>query len=79
MNSFVVSAVDGSILFTRDLTAADGFTYRVWADKDGRNTPWDSPAGNDFSPHPTGIDDGSAPRGQSRAAGDATERAVQLP
>ena len=63
MFALVVSAVDGSVLFTKDLTAADSFTYRVWADNSGRYTPWDSPAGNDFSPHPTGKDDSSAPAG----------------
>lgn len=61
MVSFVVSAVDGAILFTKDLTEADAFTYRVWADNSGRYTPWDSPAGNDFTPHPTGLNDSSAP------------------
>lgn len=62
MVSFVVSAVDGAILFTKDLTEADAFTYRVWADNSGRYTPLDSPA-NDFSPHPTGTNDNSEPGG----------------
>ncbi|HRI49920.1 MAG TPA: M36 family metallopeptidase [Pseudomonadota bacterium] len=68
MVSFVVSAVDGEILFTKDLTEADAFTYRVWADTSGRYTPWDSPAGNDFTPHPTGLNDSSAPGGVLPAA-----------
>ncbi len=63
MFSFVVSAVDGEILFTKDLTSADSFSYRVWADGSGRYTPWDSPAGNDFTPNPSGLNDGAEPAG----------------
>ncbi len=63
MVAFVVSAVDGEILFTKNLTESDAFSYRVWADNSGRYTPWDSPAGNDFTPHPTGMNDNSEPAG----------------
>ncbi|MCS6912552.1 MAG: M36 family metallopeptidase [Myxococcota bacterium] len=58
--SFVVSA-EGNILFRHDLIAADVYTYRVWADKDGTFAPWDGPQGTDFTPHPTGMKDGRQP------------------
>lgn len=61
MMAFVVSAIDGTIFFTHSLTASDSFTYRVWADSTGRKTPWDSPMGNDFTPHPTGNRTAAAP------------------
>lgn len=65
IHSFVIAAEDpgaaGAVLFRHDMVVADSFSYRVWADKDGRFTPWDSPQGNDFTPHPTGTRDGSAP------------------
>ncbi len=60
MYAFVVSALDGSILFQKDLTAADSYVYRVWADKDKTFSPWDGPQGTAFSPHPTGKRDGTA-------------------
>lgn len=61
MMAFVVSAIDGTVFFKHSLTAADSFTYRVWADTTGRKTPWDSPMGNDFTPHPTGMRTSAAP------------------
>jgi hypothetical protein len=61
MWAYVVSARDRDVLFAHDLTAHEAFTYRVWADKDGAFMPWDSPHGNDFSPHPTGRPDGTDP------------------
>ena len=59
LHSFAISATDGSVLFDRNLTAADSYSYRVWADKDDRYAPWDGPQGTDFSPHPTGKRDGT--------------------
>jgi hypothetical protein len=48
--SYVISAVDGQLLFRHNLIAADTpFTYRVWADPTTK-IPYDSPAGN--GPHP---------------------------
>ena len=61
MMAFVVSAIDGNVFFKHSLTASDAFAYRVWADTNGRKTPWDSPMGNDFTPHPTGMRSAAAP------------------
>ncbi len=54
---YVLSAVDGAILFRHDLTRDDSFTYRVWADPVTR-IPTDGPQGDDPTPHPTGLPDG---------------------
>lgn len=59
--AFVVSAIDGTVFFKHSLTAADSFTYRVWADTTAPYRPWDSPTGNDFTPHPTGTRSTAAP------------------
>jgi len=61
MMAFVVSAIDGTVFFKHNQTAADSFSYRVWADTTGKKIPWDSPMGNDFTPHPTGIRSSAAP------------------
>ena len=56
---YVVAASDGRILERQNLTAHAAFKYRVWADgADGR--PMDGPIA-DFTPHPTGVPDGSYP------------------
>jgi hypothetical protein len=49
--SYVISAVDGQVLFRNNLIddAGTPYTYRVWADPVTK-IPYDSPAGND--PHP---------------------------
>jgi hypothetical protein len=61
--SYVISAVDGSILFRNNLTAdaaggkignesnlaPGGFTYKVWADP-ASGIPYDTPAGNGVHP-----------------------------
>jgi hypothetical protein len=54
----LVSAEDGSVLDRRDLTQHDAFKYRVWVD--ANNRPLDGPQ-SDFTPHPTGVPDGSQP------------------
>ena len=67
--SYVISAVDGGMLFRHNLTVyerakkkevaplvSNPFTYRVWADPTG--LPFDSPAGNGPHPKPTVIPDG---------------------
>lgn len=59
--AFVVSAIDGQVLFEKNQVASDAFTYRVWADSAAPYKPWDSPAGNDYTPHPTRMADGKAP------------------
>ncbi len=46
---YVVSAVNGALLFRKNLSADAGFTYRVWADP-VTMIPYDTPAGN--APHP---------------------------
>ncbi|HEV7765634.1 MAG TPA: M36 family metallopeptidase [Thermoanaerobaculia bacterium] len=66
--SYVISAVDGSILFRKNLTEAHsttpqdvlppgGFTYRVWADAI-TGIPYDSPAGNSVHPKIVPLPDG---------------------
>ncbi|MEA2236954.1 MAG: large repetitive protein [Thermoanaerobaculia bacterium] len=69
--SYVISAVDGSILFRNNLTAdaagnkagnesnlaPGGFTYRVWADP-STGIPYDTPAGNGVHPKITVAVDG---------------------
>ena len=57
--TYVVAADDGRLLLRSNLTESDVVKYRVWADPaDGR--PTDGPLA-DFTPHPTGLPDGSAP------------------
>ncbi len=53
--SFVVDASDASILFEKNLVAADSFSYRVFADSSGKHQPYDSPLGNGTLPHPAGT------------------------
>jgi Fungalysin metallopeptidase (M36) len=60
MYGYVVSAVDGRILFRKDLEQRDAFTYRVWADGSGQ--PWDGPHGTRYSPHPTGTPNALQPQ-----------------
>lgn len=48
---FVVSAVDGSVLFRKDQIAYEAFTYRVWADAASKQ-PHDAPLGNGYTPFP---------------------------
>ncbi|HEV7426996.1 MAG TPA: M36 family metallopeptidase [Thermoanaerobaculia bacterium] len=69
--SYVISAVDGSILFRNNLMAdavgnkngnesnlaPGGFTYRVWADP-GSGIPYDTPAGNGRHPKINATPDG---------------------
>ncbi|HZD96300.1 MAG TPA: M36 family metallopeptidase, partial [Candidatus Sulfotelmatobacter sp.] len=56
--SYVISAVDGKLLFRNNLTSQDSFTYRVWADPGGNFIPFDGPQGTTGTPHPTGLPDG---------------------
>ena len=57
MNSFVISAVDGSVLLRNNLVANDA-TYRVWADGAPGFLPWDGPHGNALTPYPLAAPDG---------------------
>ncbi len=63
MVAFVISASSGKVLFRKDLSANDSFSYRVWAEPDAAkgNKPLDGPMGNLAVPHPTGIPDQYAP------------------
>jgi len=56
--AYVLSATDGSLLFRKNLTAEEAFTYRVWAD--AQKVPLPGPTAS-FLPHPTGLPDGSFP------------------
>lgn len=58
----IVAADDLRIVERRSLTARDAFRYRVWADAEGDLRPADGPL-TDFSPHPTGMPDGTSPEG----------------
>jgi hypothetical protein len=69
--SYIISAVDGSVLFRNNLIAEaqggsgggesslgpGGFTYRVWADP-GTGIPYDTPAGNSVHPKINATPDG---------------------
>ncbi|MDP1827466.1 MAG: myxosortase-dependent M36 family metallopeptidase [Archangium sp.] len=58
MYSFVISAEDGAVLSRKNLTEADQYTYRVWAQGSGLYLPDDGPQGTGASPHPTGTPSG---------------------
>jgi hypothetical protein len=59
-HSYLVSDANGAILRDTDLVAHDAFVYRVYGETTGNRRPLDGPL-QDFSPHPTGLPDGSAP------------------
>jgi len=56
--SYVISAVDGQLLFRNNLKHSESYTYRVYADTAPSFRPWDGPTGTIGTPHPTGIPDG---------------------
>lgn len=58
--SFVISAVDGAVLYRKNLSA-DAFTYRVWADPTAPFRPYDGPQGTGATPHPMGTPNGFDP------------------
>ncbi|MEJ7729512.1 MAG: M36 family metallopeptidase [Polyangiaceae bacterium] len=58
--AWVLAADDGRILYRANLTANETFNYRVWAETAGDKRPLDGPT-TDFTPHPTGLPDGSTP------------------
>jgi hypothetical protein len=49
---YVISARTGKVLFRKDLTEYEAFTYRTWADTTGKNIPYDSPLGSDYPTTP---------------------------
>ncbi len=59
LRSFVVSAIDGTVLYEQSMTAAEAFSYRVFADVAGPRAlhPYAGPQGNAGFPHPTGTPD----------------------
>jgi large repetitive protein len=69
--SFVISAVDGSVLYEKNLTVADSYTYKVWADATAPFLPFDGPQGLSATPHPTGTPSNFDP-------GTATQNMVTL-
>lgn len=52
MQSFVISAVSGDLLFRYDQIAYESNTYRVFADPAGAKQPFDAPLGNGYTPFP---------------------------
>ncbi len=69
--SFVVSAVDGSVLYRKNLAAADAYTYKVWADGTAPFLPFDGPQGLGATPYPTATPSNFDP-------GQATQNLVTL-
>lgn len=61
MYAFVISAEDGTVLSRKNLTEADQYSYRVWAQGSGLFLPDDGPQGIAASPHPTGTPSGFNP------------------
>lgn len=65
MYGYVVSAIDGRLLFrnnfTADQTAPTPFSYRVWAGADDR-LPFSGPQGYDGTPNPNAVNDGFQPQ-----------------
>jgi hypothetical protein len=59
-HSYLVDDASGVILDDVDLVQRDAFVYRAYMETTGNRRPLDG-ALADFSPHPTGVPDGSAP------------------
>jgi hypothetical protein len=59
-HEMLVSDLGGKILRDTDLVQNDAFVYRVYGETTGVRRPLDGPM-EGFSPHPTGVPDGSAP------------------
>ena len=59
-HSYLVRDSDGAILEDTNLVQSDAFLYRAYMENTGNRRPLDG-ATSDFSPHPTGKPDGSAP------------------
>lgn len=49
---YVISAKTGKVLFRKNLTEYEAFTYRTWADTSSKNIPYDSPLGSDYPTSP---------------------------
>ena len=59
--AYVVSAVDGSLLFRRSQVAHAAFSYRVLAEPSPPHLPLPGPGGRGGFPHPTGTPNGYQP------------------
>jgi large repetitive protein len=59
---YLIDDATGAVISDTDLAQQDAFVYRVYAETSGIRRPLDGPL-TDFSPHPTGVPDGSAPPG----------------
>ncbi|HSR96285.1 MAG TPA: M36 family metallopeptidase [Kofleriaceae bacterium] len=59
-HDYLVTDDGGEILLDTDLVQNDAFVYRVYAATTGNRRPLDGPF-TGFSPHPTGVPDGSVP------------------
>lgn len=59
--AFVVSSIDGTVLFEKNLTQDMAYSYRVYADGAPGYVPWDGAQGNDYTPYPKAAPDGTAP------------------
>jgi hypothetical protein len=59
--AYVISAMDGRVLYRKDLTAFDAYSYQVWADATPLAMPLDGPQGTGATPHPTGTPSGFNP------------------
>jgi hypothetical protein len=57
---YLISDADGSIVKTVDLVQSDAFVYRAFAETTGARQPLDGALAS-FTPHPTGVPDGSVP------------------
>jgi hypothetical protein len=55
---YVISAVDGRVLFRKDHREHQTYGYRVWASDPATLLPDDGPQGLLGTPHPTGLPDG---------------------
>jgi hypothetical protein len=60
MFAYVISAIDGRVLWRKNLTedAGTAFSYRVWADPNGAHRPLNGPQGFGGAPNPSGTFDG---------------------
>lgn len=58
--AYVIAADDGRLLFRENLTHADTFNYRVYADASGDHRPKDGPIAT-YCPYPGSVPDGSYP------------------
>lgn len=60
MRRYLIDDADGRIVRDTNLIHHDAFVYRAYAEQTGNRRPLDSVLA-DFSPHPTGLPDGSRP------------------